>query len=152
MYRVWSLTVGINVTCNLELFFYEVLQANFSWHLDLCTFRYSPATRCKAMWAYRVFSDWKAARNQRAFNDHNLKMITGDLLDMSKKDLVYALSHFVLEVKKKTGELYPTETLYESVIAVQMYCHMNGKYCKFIDDVDFLTLCNVLNNRMRFLA
>lgn len=140
------------MTFNLHLFLDDFLQATFSLYLIFCTLRYSAATRRKAMWAYRVFTDWKVARNQRALTDSSLKMITGDLLDMPKKDLVYALSRFVLEVKKKTGQLYPTETLYELVIAVQMYCHMNGKYYKFIDDVDFLTLRNVLNNRMRYLA
>lgn len=104
------------------------------------------------MWAFRVFCDWKTAWNKRALNDSNLNIISGELLDMSKKDLVYALSHFILEVKKKTGQLYPTETLYELVITLQMYCHMHGKYYKFIDDEEFLTLRNVLNNRMKYLA
>ena len=41
---------------------------------------------------------------------------------------------FIFEVRKKTGDVYPAETLYEIVISLQMYLNSVGINVKFLDD------------------
>lgn len=104
------------------------------------------------MWAYRVFCDWRNARNVKAIEDPTVKMITGELLDMSNVQLKNILCRFILEVRKKNGDFYPSDTLYELMISLQIYFHMHKRYLKFLDDDDFMELAQVLNNRMKHLA
>lgn len=115
-------------------------------------YRYSESTKKKAMWAFRVYTDWKEARNVKAVDDSTLSLITGELLEMSSVELNNILCRFVLEVRKKNAEFYPSDTLYELMISLQIYFHMHGRYVKFLDDQDFVELAQVLDNRMKYLA
>lgn len=119
--------------------------------IPFCTFRYSDSTKKKAMWAYRVFFDWKMHRNIQTVVDPGLKFI-GDILEMSNEDMIYALTRFILEVRDKKGDYYTRDTLYELIIAIQMYCHMYGKFVKFLEDDSFIEVRNALDNQMKFLA
>lgn len=114
--------------------------------------RYSDATKNKAKWAHRVYFDWKVARNLRALRDPSIGFITGSIMEMSDDNLADVLKKFVLEVRKKNGEVYPSETLYELVISIQIYLNMYGRSVKLIDDPKFEKLANVLNNQMKSLS
>lgn len=91
------------------------------------------------------------ARNARTAFDTSQKFI-GDLLQISSEDMVYGLTRFILEVRKKNGNPYPSEMLYKLIMCLQMYCHMYGKNVKFLDDPAFVNVKNILNNEMKHLS
>ena len=62
------------------------------------------------------------------------------------------LGHFLLEIRKQSGEEYPRETMYEILMAVQAHLSMNGHYVKLLNDPAFVKLQNTLNNRMIALS
>lgn len=62
------------------------------------------------------------------------------------------MGYFISEVRKQNGEYYPSDTLYELIISLQIYLHMHKRYLKFLEDLFFLSLRNCLDNRMKFLA
>lgn len=113
--------------------------------------RYSDSTKKKGNWAFNVYFDWKVQRNLKALKDPSMKHI-GDITEMSKEDMAYALKRFILEVRKKTGEYYPSDTLYDLFVSLQIYLHMAGRMIKFFDDVDFQEVVYVLDNQMKYLA
>lgn len=71
---------------------------------------------------------------------------------MTKDELCFSLTRFVLEAKKQNGDPYPAETLYEIVLAIQMYLSMHGRDMKFLNDVEFTVLKNTLDTRMKELT
>ena len=71
---------------------------------------------------------------------------------MDKSLLNYALCWFILEVTNERNELYPQETLYSLVMALQMYFHSQGVYHKFLQDSAFVEVRNTLDNRMKSLS
>ena len=117
-------------------------------------FRYAKSTEAKCDWAVRIFNDWKARRNATAIRDksRNLSVMRSELLEMTKDELSYCLSRFVLEIQNQSGQDYPAETLYEIIIAIQLHLTMNGRTLKLLQDDDFLSLKNCLDNRMKQLA
>lgn len=119
--------------------------------IPFCLFRYAPASKKKANWAFNVFFEWKVQRNLRALKDPQLRHIA-DITEMPVPDLVYALKRFILEVRKQNGEYYPSDTLYDLFVSLQMYLHSAGRMVKFFDDVDFQEVVHVLDNHMKFLA
>ena len=58
------------------------------------------------------------------------EILTGELLDMSEEYLCKCLCRFVMESKKPSGDDYPRETLYDILLSLQVYFHMNGKTCE----------------------
>lgn len=124
----------------------------FSHHIPLfCLFRYSDSSKKKAQWAFRVFFNWKVQRNLQGVNDPELRHI-GDITEISLPDVTYALKRFILEVRKKDGEYYPSDTLYDLIVSLQMYLHMAGRMVKFFDDPQFQEVTHVSDNQMKFLA
>lgn len=119
---------------------------------SICSHRYSDATKKKARWAIKVFEDWQLQRNGCAMDDVSVDMIPGHFLTMSPERMRSALGFFILEVRKKNGDYYPSDTLYELIISLQIYLHIYGCYLKFLDDPYFVSLRNGLDNRMKFLA
>lgn len=79
----------------------------------------------------------------------DISPIRVDLLDMSKDEICYSMSRFVCEIKKKNGEEYPAETLYELVISIQLYLEMHGRELKLLDDPAFSQLAHTLDNTMK---
>lgn len=87
----------------------------------------------------------------KTVTDPSLKFI-GNILEMTDDELTYAMTRFIFEVRDKKGDYYKRDTLYELVIAIQMYCHMYGRFVKFIDEDLFRDVHNALDNQMKFLA
>ena len=57
-----------------------------------------------------------------------------------------------VEVTNEKNELYPQETLYTLLMALQMYLHSKGVYHKFMNDIEFADVQNTLDNRMKCLS
>ena len=73
-------------------------------------------------------------------------------MDLSGEDMNFAISHFILEIRKKSGAEYPAETLYDIVICLQLYMAMNGKVVKILDEVKCGQIHNTLDNHMKELS
>ena len=68
---------------------------------------------------------------------------------MTNEELCHSLPRFILEVRKKDGEEYPSETLYEMIIAIQLYITMHSREVKLLQDDGFTSLRNILDNKMK---
>jgi hypothetical protein len=111
-------------------------------------------TEKKCQWAVRMFNNWKQERNMRAVVDKSLDIspIRMELVEMTKDELNYTISRFITEVKKeKEGDPeYPPKSLYEIVVALQLYLyHTEGREYKFLDDPAFSQIRNTLGTCMR---
>ena len=82
----------------------------------------------------------------------NYIILRGDILDVTNEELNYSLCRFIHEVRKKNGDNYPAETLYDIVICLQLYMAMYGREVRLIEDEDFIQVCNTLDNRMKELS
>ena len=71
---------------------------------------------------------------------------------MQDWECVYALKRFIMEVRKKNGDIYPAETLYEVIICLQMYLNAHGVNVKFLDDTEYVEIHYCLDNRMKELS
>ena len=65
---------------------------------------------------------------------------------------VYTLTRFILEVRKKNGDVYPAETLYEIVVCLQMFLNSHGINIQFLDDIEYIYVRNCLDNRIKELS
>lgn len=99
---------------------------------------------------YRIFTDWRSIQNADATSKG--KSLIPDLMLMDKKQMAAALCPFILEVRKQNGTNYPSQTLYEIVISLQLYMAMYGHEWKLLDDLEFIKVKNTLDNRMKELA
>ena len=104
------------------------------------------------MCAYHIFKDWIVFRNNAGKSDPSVVTFVRDILEMPDWELVYALKRFILEVRKKNGEEYPAETLYELIVCIQMFLSSCGRYVKYLDDHDFIEVRHCLDNRMKELS
>ena len=115
---------------------------------------FAKATDVKSYWAVRVFDSWKKEKNLKAVTQPHLSIspILPRLLDMTKDQISYSLSRFIMEAKKQNGEDYPAETLYELIISIQLYLEMQVKSMKVLNEDVFLPLKNTLDNCMKQLS
>ena len=102
------------------------------------------------MWAVNMYSDWRHNRMSQGYVlkeiiDANLAVLN----TFSEHDLCFALSRFIREVKKIDGGEYPSNTIWEIIVMIQMYLHENSIYWKLFDDQKFLGLHNVVDNTMK---
>lgn len=91
-------------------------------------------------------------RNYESAQSGEHKMINPDLLLMTDKEMTEVVCRFILEVRKKDGTDYPTETLYDLVLSLQLYLKQNGRKVRFLDDDEFDAVRNTLDNRMKYLS
>ena len=116
--------------------------------------RYSDASIRKAKWAHRIFEQWQCIHNFNVNHSGEPRqhVITGTLLDMTHKYLCATVCKFLIEIKKQNGELYPKETLYEIVLALQSHLEMQGRSVKFLEQDKFKAVRNTLDNHMKQLS
>ena len=72
-----------------------------------------------------MFNDWKANRNVQAIQNPNISPIRCELEEMTHDELCFTLTRFLLEVRKQSGENYPSDTLYEILISIQVRYNPN---------------------------
>lgn len=88
-----------------------------------------PANTKKATkWSLGVWTDWKVARSETCSEDSDkCPAGVGDITKMSKEELDFWLSKFVLEVRKTNGECFYPNTLYGICCGLQRYLRDNGR-------------------------
>ena len=59
---------------------------------------------------------------------------------------------FIIEARKRNGQPYPTETMWDLLMAIQVYLSHQGNPYQFMKDEAFTTLKNTLDNRMKELS
>ena len=125
-------------------------------HLAFCNvcFRYAESTETKIKWSVDLFSKWLSSRNLFAMKNPNVQLspILTDLEHMSRDELNYCLSRFVIKVRKQNGQLYPGKTLRELVLCMQFFLEKKGKCYKLLQDEDFIQLQTTLDNTMKDIA
>ena len=72
----------------------------------IVTFRYADAMDKKCAWAYRIFQEWVVFHNNAAKTDSTKASFIRSLSDTYDWECVYALTRFILEVHKKSGDVY----------------------------------------------
>ncbi len=100
----------------------------------------------------KLYHEWKTLRQFHAQKDFSLWLPDKELNDMNSSELCDVLGQFFIEICKQNGKEYPRETVYEILMAVQVSMSMKGRYVKFLDDLEFVKLCNTLNNYMIALS
>ena len=116
--------------------------------------KFAPSTKKKALWAARIFEQWKCICNykikQQGTNLDN--MIMTILMNMDIPQMSDVLSFFLMEIRKQNGDEYPHETLYKIVLSLQHYMTMNGRDLKLLDYPGLVKMRNTLDNWMKELS
>ena len=118
---------------------------------DLKHMNFAPDTMKKIQCVTKMYRDWREYRH--SFLDK--QRITCDLDDKStitKESLIFALSHFLTEVKKVDGSDFPGKTLYEILICMQFHLECIGFAWKLVNDEAFKDIKYTLDNVMKIRA
>ena len=110
--------------------------------------KFSDETMKKVNWVIKMYRDWHNYRHSLP----NLQKIECDLDDkdtISKDSLIFALSHFLTEVKKFDGSEFPSRTLYDILICVQFHLECLGFGWKLLNDETFKEVKYTLDNLMK---
>ncbi|ESO91763.1 hypothetical protein LOTGIDRAFT_163121 [Lottia gigantea] len=102
-------------------------------------------TENKTRWAVNLFSMWKKHRNNNNSEEKGL-------FNLSSQELNEALSFFIAEVRKESGDNYKPNTLYEIIISIQDYLRQNGRLIAYMDDQEYQGSRSVLNSKMKELS
>ena len=108
-------------------------------------------TESKVNWVAKAYVDW---RNDRLKNfKYDVGIYEADLenlLTLTKENLLHTLCHFVPEVTKVKGKgLFPGQTLYQMISAIQKYLVVNKIYWRLIHGTEFSDLKTVLHDVMQ---
>ena len=108
-------------------------------------------TLAKVKSGVKAYQEWRLFRMSKdeTYDEVIFNANLDDLGNLTKEALCYALCRFVPEVTKVEGGDYPGKTLYEMIIAIQKHLREHGLKWKLIDDSEFSTLRNVLDNVMK---
>lgn len=108
-----------------------------------------------AMWAKNTFDDWVRMRNKRILNSHSSSLMflseEGDatLSTMSQGSLNAALKFFFFEVRKKNGDMYPSNTLRSLLVGINYWLNVNNKPWKLFSDQEFHEARRSLDSAMK---
>ena len=100
-------------------------------------------TQKDTKWCIQIWKEWSGQRSCSS-NDADIE----DIISLGAAAQQKWLSRFVLEVRKKDGSPYPSESLYHIVCGILRYIRQNGK-----PEVDFFRqgVCSVLDSEMKHL-
>ena len=108
-------------------------------------------TFSKMQWSLRAYNDWRLQR--MAKDDVDVRIIDADLSNLGglkKQNLCFTLCHFIAEVTKvRDVKDYPGKTLYEMLMSIQKFLHLNRLMSKILDKPEFVDLKVVLDNIMK---
>ena len=105
---------------------------------------FSDETKKKIRWAVKMYGQWRGY-----FHHLGLEFITCDLDDIvtvTPDSLMFALCHFLMEVKKVDGSDFLGKTFYDIAICIQFHLEMKGLSLRIINDDAFATLKFTLDN------
>lgn len=134
--------------------FFDVFYKRILSYIYFCclSLRFAGSSERKGLWAFRAFRDWVNLCNleSAASGEHNVPSC--DIVQMSSADLNTILCRFICEVRKKNNEEYPSDSLYDLLLLLQLYLKHAGRKVRFLDDDCFEDLRNTLDNRMKDLS
>ena len=93
----------------------------------------------KIHWVRRMYSQWRDVRNTSG-NQEFISCDLEDLVMINVPDFVFAVCHFITEVKQMNGDDFPAKTLYDLVICTQIHLETLGFTWKILNDDDFVDL------------
>ncbi len=107
-------------------------------------------TENKISWATQLYQDWWFERLKKPdCNPHirwcNLK----EVKLLNKANFAISMCSFLSEVRKKDGSDYPSVTLRQLVLMIQFYLEKHGLCWKLLDEDEFFSLRNTLDNLMK---
>ena len=70
---------------------------------------------------------------------------------VSRTNSEYWLTRFVLEVRKKSGDVYPPNTLHHIIVGIMRHVHWSGKLTIVLKDLDFTSFRATLDAEMKRL-
>ena len=93
-------------------------------------------TKCRNLWAINLYTLWSSNRIISEDDENNITLprSTDDLRAANLQELNYWLGKFVYEVRKKSGELYPRDTLLSLTAGINNHISQNRKVNLFKDD------------------
>ncbi len=112
---------------------------------------FAESTDCKIGWAVSLYWDWRHARiNSGELNDI-FQIINSDVDEpgLDKLNLSTALCAFLSDVKRADRSEYPGKTLCSLLIMIQLDLEKTGLDWKLLDDKEFLSVRNTLDNLMK---
>ena len=115
---------------------------------DLTHKNFAPETMKKIRWVTKMYREWRNYRNRNPQLE-NIECDLDDQSTFSEQSLIFAVSHFVTEVKKLDGSDFPGKTLYDIVICIQFHLETKGFAWKLLNDNTFKDVKFVLDNVMK---
>lgn len=97
-----------------------------------------------------TFTNWQKERKQKCPN-HDTFMYN-DIMKMSDKEINKTMSFFVAEVRKKSGEDYRPNSLYEIVCAIQHKMWHDGRFINFLNDDRLYEMRSILDSQIKELS
>ena len=107
-------------------------------------------TRNNTSWAVKVWTDWASARNKNLLPEE--LPFSSLLSDLTLSEMNFWLSRYVLEIRKKDGDPYPPNTIYQLVCGLQRFLKEHGRAdIKIFDIPEFHNFRGTLDEEMKRL-
>ncbi len=112
---------------------------------------FAESTNRKIGWAVSLYQDWRCARIDSGELNDIFQIINSDVDEpgLDKLNLSTALCAFLSDVKRADGSEYPGKTLYSLLIMIQLDLKKSRLDWKLLDDKEFLSVRNTLDNLMK---
>ena len=104
-------------------------------------------TRKSTDWATTVWIDWTEYRSAAGEDVCESKLPSPLINQLTKTELNYCLSHFVLEARRQNG--YPPNTLYQICCGLQRAIHDSNPGWSLFTDLKFCQFCDSLDPQMK---
>ena len=110
-----------------------------------------PETKKKEKWAINLFKKWLTERNAEGILPNEQLHIFKDVDDLTKSDLDYLLSFFILEVRTENGERFKSASLKNLIAMIQYHYNKSlNKGWSVFNDSEFQKSRNSLDVAMKF--
>ena len=114
---------------------------------DLSHKKFADETMKKIRWVPKMYREWKTFHNTSGFD--YIECDLDDVRTITKENLIFAMAHFIIEVKKIDGSNFPGKTLYDIVVCVQFHLETIGFAWKLLNDDTFKLVKFTLDNAMK---
>ena len=127
--------------------------ANQNDFSDIRETRIPKTTQSNTKWAAKVWNDWAENRNSIGVSVSQHDRVPIDFSEVSAAELNFWLQYFYVEVRKRDGEKYIPNTLYQLACGLLRHLRNNfGRFdLNFLDDKDpnFVTSWQILDGMMK---
>ena len=104
------------------------------------------ATQKDTKYCLHLWDEW------RAYRESTTQVNIPFLLQMTDTELSHWLTRFVLEVRKKNGDLYPPNTLHHIVAGLQRHLRWSGRPIDLFKDQQFYDFQSALDAELKRIA